>query len=301
MKALALFAVLALAGGPARLAPESAATAVDREDSATVVARMETRVRAADYDGAIEIGEERTRVFPRDAAAWRALGAAYGGKAREAPLLTRLRWAKRCRAAFQRAVDLAPDDIEARTALFLYDMEAPAIVGGSIARARAEADAIGRLDPARGHSALGALYAHEKNFAEAEAEYRHALASDPKSGDARAGLGTVFLEQGRFGEARGLWNDLAGNADFAAVAHYQLGKIALLSGTDLDGAVEHFRAYLANRPAPEAPTWADADWHLALVYERLGKKEDAIGALRDALKIDPDHGPAKKDLKRLLR
>ena len=298
MRTLALCMLLAVEASAARLAPETPAA---REDAAAIAARIEARIRAADYDAAIAIGEERTRAVPDDAAVWRALGEAYGGKARTAPVLVRFRWAKRCRAAFQRAVDLAPDDIEARTALFTYDMEAPAIVGGSISRARAEADAIARLDAARGHSALGALYAHEKNFAEAEGEYRHALETDPKSGDARAGLGTVFLEQGRFGDARGVWTDLAADADFAAVAHYQLGKIALLSGTDLDGAVGHFKAYLAIPPAPEAPTWADADWHLALVYEKLGKREDAIGALRDALRVDPDCGPAKKALKRLLR
>jgi tetratricopeptide (TPR) repeat protein len=276
-----------------------AAAAPAAAEPSPSAARVEALVRAGDDDAAIALGEELVRAEPGDAVLWRALGEAYGGKARTASVLSRLRYAKKCRAAFERAVELAPDDIDARTALFTYDMEAPGIAGGSAARAREEAEAIARLDPARGHCALGALLLHEKDVGGAETEYRKALEVQPESVEARAGLATILVEQSRFDEARRYWSGLVDDSELGAIAHYQLGRVSLLSGTRLEEGVEHFRLYLAAPPPPEAPSWADADWQLALVYEKLGRKEEAIGALRDALKRDPGHGPAKKDLRRL--
>jgi tetratricopeptide (TPR) repeat protein len=178
-------------------------------------------------------------------------------------------------------------------------MEAPAIMGGGVSRARAEAEAIAKLDPGRGHCALGALRLHEKDYGGAEAEYRRALEIEPGSTEARAGLGATLLEQNRFDESRRCWSGLVDDPELGAVAHYQLGRISLESGTRLDEGAEHFRLYLSAPPPPDAPSWADADWRLALVYEKLGRKDEAIDALREALKRDPGHGPAKKDLKRL--
>jgi DNA-binding SARP family transcriptional activator len=114
---------------------------------------VEALVRAGDDDAAISLGEELVRAEPGDAVLWRALGEAYGEKARAASVLTRLRYAKKCRAAFERSVELVPDDIDSRTALFTYDMEAPAIAGGSAVRAREEDEAIAKLDSGRGHCA----------------------------------------------------------------------------------------------------------------------------------------------------
>jgi len=291
MRASALF--LLLPAFFAAAAPSSAAEPAPAAD------RVEALARSGDADGAIALGEEALRAAPGDAALWRALGEAYGGKARTASVLARFGLARKCRAAFERAVELAPGDVEARTALFTYYLEAPAIAGGGSARARLEAEAIAKLDPARGHCALGALLLHEKDFAGAESEYRRALESRPESAEGRAGLAAVLLEESRFDDARRLWSGLLNDPDLGRVAHYQLGRISLESGNGLDEGVEHFKLYLAAPPPPEAPSWAEADWRLGLLYEKLGKREEAIGALREAVRRDPGLAPAKKDLKRL--
>lgn len=281
------------------LALSAAAVPAPCAELPSAAARVEALARSGDDDGAIALGEDALRSSPGDAALWLALGEAYGGKARSASVLARLGLARKCRAAFERAVELAPGDIEARSALFTYYLEAPTILGGGPSRARLEAEAIGRLDPVRGHCALGALLLHEKDFDGAEAEYRRALDSRPEDAEARAGLGAVLLEQSRFDDARRIWSGLVDDPGLGRVAHYQLGRISLESGNALDEGVAHFRLYLAAPPPPEAPSWADADWRLGLLYEKLGKREEAIGALREAVRRDPGHGPAKKDLKRL--
>jgi tetratricopeptide (TPR) repeat protein len=42
-------------------------------------------------------------------------------------------------------------------------------------------------------------------------------------------------------------------------------------------------------------------WRLARVYEKQGKKEDAVAALRCALEVDPGYDRAREDLERLSR
>jgi len=281
------------------LAAAASGRAATTADAASAVERAEARVRAGDGEGAASIAEAALVDAPEDASLWRVLGEAYGLRARAAPLLSRYRLAKKCREAFEKAVTLAPGDAEARLDLFTYDLEAPAIAGGGAERAREQAEAIVRLDPARGHAALGALYTREKDLSRAEAEYRAALEADPRSSEARAGLGTLLVEQGRFGEARRTWLSLSDDPEVGPIAHYQLGTIARLSGEELDEGIDHLRRYLASAPPPEAPTRADAQWTLGVLYEKAGRREEALAAIRDALRLDPDHAEAKKELRRL--
>jgi tetratricopeptide (TPR) repeat protein len=222
MRALVLSTILLLATAvEARHAPG--------EDPAATAEEIHACVNAADYDGAVEVGEHAIRASPHDGALWRSLGEAYGAKALHAPVLSRLRWARKCRTAFENAVALAPTDVDSRIDLFLFYLEAPRVVGGSIGRARRQADEIVRLDSARGHTMLGALWARQKDFTRAESEYRCAI----------------------------------------------------------------------DESSTDEITRAEAEWRLALLYEKLGRRSDAISALKDALKLDPEHSDAKKDLKRL--
>ena len=48
-----------------------------------------------------------------------------------------------------------------------------------------------------------------------------------------------------------------------------------------------------------APLLAGAHWSLGLVYEKEGRKQDAIAELETSLRLKPDFEPAQKDLKRL--
>jgi Tfp pilus assembly protein PilF len=261
----------------------TAVSAARAASSSDAWERAQARVRAGDSEGAARIAEAALEDAPDDARLWRVLGEAYGLRARSAPLISRYRLAKKCREAFEKAVTLAPGDVEARLDLFTYDLEAPAIAGGGTGRAREQAEAIVRLDPARGHAALGALFAREKELSRAEAEYRAALAADPRSPEARAGLGALLVEQGRFEEARRAWLALVDDADVGPIAHFQLGTIARLSRR---GARRRDR-----------PSQAVSRVAAAAGSPDVGRR--AVDARPALLRLDPDHAEAKKELRRL--
>ncbi len=190
--------------------------------------RIASRLLDHDPDGAVAVGERAVESCPEDSRLWLSLGEAYGAKARVAPVASRLRFAKKCKAAFEKSAALDPKNLDARIALFTYLLEAPGIAGGSVSSARRQAEEIARLDAARGHSALGSLALREKDFPKAESELRMALAA-----------------------------------------------------------------------AQDDRERAELQCRLAVAYVRMGKKEEALAALRSALRLDPENPEARREIRRI--
>jgi tetratricopeptide (TPR) repeat protein len=80
-----------------------------------------------------------TSLDPKSSEYFRALGDAYGLSAQRADFFSKLGLALKSHEAYERAVALAPDNIEARYALFNYCRQAPAIAGGGMDQARIQA------------------------------------------------------------------------------------------------------------------------------------------------------------------
>jgi tetratricopeptide (TPR) repeat protein len=122
------------------------------------------------YDEAVALAEHAVGADPRCSGCWHWLGKAYGLKAKHASVLLQLPLARRCKAAFEKAVELDPSNTAARLDLLSYYVKAPGIAGGSRKRAADEQAALAKLSPARGHlaTALIRLEAGERDTAEAE-------------------------------------------------------------------------------------------------------------------------------------
>ncbi len=197
--------------------------------------------------------ERATQLAPGQAAYFQALGDAYGVSAESAGLFSRLGLARRCGAAYEQAVALAPANASARYALFSFYRQAPSIAGGGFDKARAQALELQKLDAVRGGLALVELDVAEKNYAEAF--------------DRLAAL-------------------RRGHPDAAAVA-YQIGRTAAMSGQQLDLGEAALKEYLRRSPGEEdAPLWA-AHWRLGLIHERKGDRAAAREEYAAALKLNP--------------
>jgi Tfp pilus assembly protein PilF len=107
-------------------------------------------------------------------------------------------------------------------------------------------------DNAVAHASLGNAYRARGELARAEQEIAESLRIQPASGDARADLGVVLLEQGRIGDARAqLERALAGGAD-AAKVHTALGLAAERSNDTAAAIASYRRALDANPERVEA-------------------------------------------------
>ncbi|HZY63912.1 MAG TPA: tetratricopeptide repeat protein [Edaphobacter sp.] len=104
------------------------------------------------------------------------LGRAYGMKAERANPLIAFSLARKVHAAFERAVQLDSQNIQAMSDLGEYYVDAPAIVGGGLDKAGALADRMQARFPAQAHRLRAMIANSDKDFGTAEAEYKKAIA-----------------------------------------------------------------------------------------------------------------------------
>jgi len=193
------------------------------------------------------------------------LGDAYGVLTQRASVFGKIGWAKKCLAAYDRAVALDPDNLDARAARLSYYWHAPAIGGGGMDKARAEAEEIRRRDPVRGAQALADLYVSEKKFAEAFAVVDELIAKSPDNMPVR----------------------------------YQLGRLAAITGQQLDRGAAALQGYLQYSPKDREPGIAAAHWRLGMVQEKRGDKTAARAEYEAALKLAPDFAVVRDALAKL--
>ncbi len=157
------------------------------------------RGQLAGVNAAIDAFEQARDADPRYAPAWAGLADAYARMAFEhAPEGD---WYERARAMCARALELDPVLPEGR---YLRGRLAWAPSGGfDHATALREAGAALAANPALGAARylLGLVLFHVGLVDESEAEFEHALASDPEDPYARMHVASCRLHQGRFAEA----------------------------------------------------------------------------------------------------
>ncbi|MBK1878658.1 tetratricopeptide repeat protein [Pelagicoccus mobilis] len=103
---------------------------------------------------------------------------------------------------YKAAVEVNPDHMGAHIGLARYYMNAPAIGGGSMVKAKEHAAEVARINPFRGHIESAEIAKKENRFADVEAEYAAAIALDPKQGWVHFELAKQQQASGKMMEAK---------------------------------------------------------------------------------------------------
>jgi tetratricopeptide (TPR) repeat protein len=119
------------------------------------------------------------------------LGRAYGFKASHASPFTALGLAIKVRVAFERAVQLDPENVHAMNDLGEFYVAAPSLIGGGLDKAQMLAARMQSHFPAQAHRLLGLVAERKKELAVAEAEFGSAVA-DGKTPEAYIDLGHFY-------------------------------------------------------------------------------------------------------------
>lgn len=266
---------------------------------AAPVEEVRKQLSSGDIDAAIEAGERAVETLAQDSQAWFWLGRAYAQQAMRASLLGKPRWAGKTRDAYLQAVTLDPANLDARFDLMQYYVMAPGFLGGGRDKADAQVAELTRRDAVMGKLGEALLAQYDKQPAVAERAYREALKLDPARTRARISL-AMHLQQGeRWDEIRALWDDALARDPDDALAHYQLGRLAALSGQQLEAGLVHLDRFLASNESPEGMTQGAAYWRRGQVLEKLGRRDEAIAAYVEAVQRQPDLEQATNDLERL--
>jgi tetratricopeptide (TPR) repeat protein len=120
------------------------------------------------------------------------------------------------------------------------------------------------------HLSAGLLHERQKEFSDAEAEYKQYWRSirtplDPQSTEAAIGLTNIYMKSGRLGDAEPLLRRLAAERPNDAGIHLQLGRVLAAEGKK-DDAIAEIQTALKLAPAD-----ADAQRELADLYASAGK------------------------------
>ncbi len=202
---------------------------------------------------------------PGSARLQNALGDAYGLAAQNASFLARLGWARKCLAAYRRAVELEPDNPLYRWSLLGYYLVAPGIAGGGRDKALAAAGEIKRLDDMAG----------------------------------RIALATVHLAEGRADAAFAQFDPLCPERPDDFMVLYHIGRCAALSGEQIDrGIAALTRCLELGSPRGDGmPTISLVHYRLSNLYAAKGDSVAAAQFRERAWQLNPDFRPDKSALK----
>ena len=223
--------------------------------------------------------ESRTRElieqYPDSGFLWTALGTFLRAQGKEAL------------QAYQRAVELMPNDAEAHSNLGVTLKEL-----GQLDNAVASYRRALELNPdyAEAHSNLGNALTALGQPDKAVASYRRALEIKPEYAEAHFNLGVALKDLGQFdGAVTSYRRALEIKPDYAE-AHYNQGLVLQELG-QLDEAVANYRRALEIKP-----DYAEAQCNLGLALTDLGQLDDAVSSYRRALEIKPDYVLAHDNL-----
>jgi tetratricopeptide (TPR) repeat protein len=226
------------------------------------------------------------------------LGRAYGNKADKDKSFFVARNAK---GQFETAVKLDPSNVAARRDLAEYCMQAPWIVGGSKQEALAQVVAIAAIDPVQGHLVKAEYYSMvQKNPSKAAIEYQQVLAEKPGGVEPYLEAAAFFGQQNKLPEMKSAIDSVAQlHPNDPRVTFYR-GVYNVLSSTNLDGAEEEIKSYLASTPdRSDWPSHSSArDW-LGRLYQQQEKPVQAAEQYRAALQLDPQNQDARARLQQL--
>lgn len=272
----------------------------------------ENNAEAAYYMGRVAISmneddqaagwfEKATKMNPNSSVYFDWYGRALGNQAVHMSRFKLPFFAPKVKAAFEKAVALDPNNIDAREDVMQYYIRAPGFVGGSRQKARETAMEIKKRNAYRGGFDVAAVCVGDKDFACAERELVALMDAYPDSATVHSQLAAFYANQKQFDRSFAVIDArLKTNPnDMAAV--FALGRSGALSGQNLDRAEKALKRYLASPPGVNPIPPASVHFRLGMVYDKQGKKDLARAEYNTALQINPKLKEAKEALDALGR
>jgi tetratricopeptide (TPR) repeat protein len=274
----------------------SAATAASDAESSNLLCRAYFALE--NWDRAESSCKKAVALDPNNGRYHLWLGRVYGEKADRANFLSAAGLAGKVRGEFEHAVQLNPNDVDARLDLAEFYLEAPGIVGGGEDKAREQAQYVAAINPAREHWIYARMAEKKKDFVTAEREYHQYI--DLSKGDSEAWLNlALFLRrQKRFDEMEHAIVKLSQGPMSKPESLVEGAEMLYRNGRDYTFATELLHRYLASGPVEAAPAFK-ARYLLGLLLEKQGDKKGAAQEYRASLSLARNFGNAQQALNRV--
>ncbi|HSO93797.1 MAG TPA: DUF4386 family protein [Candidatus Dormibacteraeota bacterium] len=256
-------------------------------------------IEQADGDAAVDWLEQAVKLNDRSSPYHQWLASAYGAKALPANPFVQMRLAPSVKHEMERAVELDSTNIEARVNLVGFYLQAPAMMGGGVAKAREQVAAIMKRDPYQGRLQEAAIAENQRDTVATERTLRDLVAAYPDSSAPVIRLALTDANLKRYDAAFALLEDRLRRFPDDGAALYQLGRVGAVSGARLDRAQWAIDRYLEMPHKRGNPSLAAAHWRRGMIFEAKGDKKTARTEYETALRLDPKLAGAKASLDKL--
>lgn len=215
------------------------------------------------------------------------LASCLGIQAREGNKLRAPGRAKDARKACEKAVELNPDDIDARWWLIDFHINAPGFAGGDKSEAGKHAAEIARIDKMQGHHAMARAYEFaDKDIGKAEAELQKAVDEQPGESEPKFWYASFLSRQKRFEEAESVFRSVAEVDSVKTDALLQLA--GMYQGMEeWEKAIEEYNTVLADDPANQSALMG-----LGYLYQSQEKWGEAVAEFEKAFAADSEYKAA---------
>ena len=248
----------------------------------------------------VQWAKKAVALVPKDATYQLLLGDAYGIYINDVGFFSKIGVAHKILAAYQQAVQLDPNNADARSSLATYYIVAPGIAGGSTDKANAQIAALDKIAPVQADLARANMALQNKDRQKGETYLRAAVKLD-KTGNGDLQLGLVLASQNHYPEAIAAFEDGIQKDPTVSTNYYQVGHVAVLGKIHVQEGIEDLQKYLAMPHSwhPDVPTYKWAHYRLGMLYGILGDKANEKAQYEAAVKLNPDFKDAKKALAKM--
>jgi len=251
------------------------------------------------WDEAVKYGERAVQLDPGNAMYHLWLAREYGRKAGDASAFSAAGLARKAKNEFERAVQIDPTNISARVDLAEYYTEAPAIMGGGLDKARAQAAQVQKRDPGMAHLILARVDEKEKQYGAAETELRAGIKDARNPADMWLQLAAFYRQRGRLDDMQNAVQSAMAQPKKPAESYFDAGKELYLGGRNLAGAAQYLQRYLSSGELVESAPAFRAHYLIGELNQKLGNNGAAASEYHASLALASGYEPAKKALSRV--
>jgi tetratricopeptide (TPR) repeat protein len=263
----------------------SAKLAQDAGNAEALVVTSEVALAEGRIDDAVKLGERCIAAQPKTSICHLAYGNALGTKAVTAGIMSAMGYVGKIRDAFKTAVELDPQNMDARFSLMTFYMQAPSMVGGGTGKAQALAAQTAQINPEAGKLMLARLDAADDKFAKAEATV---LGMPVNSNEAVAegqrdlinNLGNKYLSDKKYADSERMFREAQKRFPDSESAVYGMARVQQELGKHRE-AIAGFEQ--ANAMTRRATSW----YRIAKSQQALGDKPNAVASYGKALALKP--------------
>lgn len=252
-----------------------------------------------DWDDAVAEAQKAVALQPGNSDYHLWLGRAYGEKAENSNFVVAIGLAKKVRMEFERAVQLDGLNLDARTDLAEFYIQAPGIVGGGKNKARAQAESVAGIDSPTAHWIQARIAEKEKKADVAEREYKAAIQASKGYPSYWLSLAGFYRRQRRLNEMEQAVNHATSSEIKKPDVWVEAAEVLFSGGRNFPAAVQFLHRYLSsNALVADAPAF-HVHYLLGSIFERQGDLQAAAQEYRTSLALARGFESARDALNRL--